>query len=107
MILGLSNGANAISESLILSLLICHILRILRHLVLDPYRSSRDPRKLKSQDLDDEDHDAAPPPRYLFQSYLYQYHLLHFSNRLLDVVRCLVNLYPFHEVLNDCFRLTK
>jgi hypothetical protein len=50
-----------------------------RHAVLDPYRAVLDP-KFAGEDVD------TPPHRYLFHCYVYQYHLMRFSQDLIDVV---------------------
>ncbi|KAI5118341.1 hypothetical protein M0805_009144 [Coniferiporia weirii] len=50
-----------------------------RHLVLDMYRSAIDPKHVGSPSGED-----PPPHRYLFQCYLYQYHLIHFVQDLID-----------------------
>lgn len=53
-----------------------------RHLVVDPYRSAFDPRHIGSITGED-----VPPHRYLFHCYVYQYHLMHFSMNLLDLLQ--------------------
>ncbi|EIN13098.1 hypothetical protein PUNSTDRAFT_139763 [Punctularia strigosozonata HHB-11173 SS5] len=50
-----------------------------RHAILEPYRVALDPR----QGADDMD---TPPHRYLFHCYVYQYHLMRFSQNLVDVL---------------------
>ncbi|KAH8111150.1 hypothetical protein DFH11DRAFT_644694 [Phellopilus nigrolimitatus] len=50
-----------------------------RHRVLDMYRSHLDPDHVGSSPAED-----VPPHHYLFQSYLYQYHLTFFSEHLYD-----------------------
>jgi hypothetical protein len=52
-----------------------------RFLVLDPYRSRDDKRLVK----DPSEHDA-PPHRFLFHCYYYQYHLIRFTCNLLKLL---------------------
>lgn len=58
-----------------------------RHIVLDPYRSAFD-----NKHYDSSTGDEPPPHRYLFQCYVYQYHLLQFSLKLCEMVS-----HEFHQ----------
>ncbi|KAJ7581095.1 hypothetical protein C8J56DRAFT_256925 [Mycena floridula] len=54
-----------------------------RHLVLDPYRTAFD----KGQSMDE-----APPYRYLFHSYVYQYHTMRFTGMVLEMLDEIIRL---------------
>ncbi|KAH8111149.1 hypothetical protein DFH11DRAFT_1880050 [Phellopilus nigrolimitatus] len=58
-----------------------------RHRVLDMYRSYLDPDHVGSPPAED-----VPPHRYLFQSYLYQYHLTFFSEHLYNLLEEITRL---------------
>ncbi|KII83920.1 hypothetical protein PLICRDRAFT_179954 [Plicaturopsis crispa FD-325 SS-3] len=59
-----------------------------RLLVLDPYRSVFDP---KHASLSAEG-ETAPPHRYLFHCYVYQYHLMSFGLRVIDTLSEIIRL---------------
>ncbi|KAH8105047.1 hypothetical protein DFH11DRAFT_1864282 [Phellopilus nigrolimitatus] len=52
-----------------------------RHIVLAMYRAAIDPNHFGSPSGED-----PPPHRYLFQSFLYQYHLIHFVQDLIELL---------------------
>jgi hypothetical protein len=70
-----------------------------RHKVLDPYRPAFDPNHVASS-FDKE----MIPHRYLFDCYLYQYHLLQFAVILINMVRILtdtlahINNIAYHDI---------
>ncbi|KAG6811615.1 hypothetical protein H0H92_006630 [Tricholoma furcatifolium] len=59
-----------------------------RHRVLEPYRSSFDP---KQEAYPDHDHDP-PAHRHLFQAYVYQYHLIQFAWITLEMIDEMIRL---------------
>ncbi|KAI0653782.1 hypothetical protein C8Q70DRAFT_927041 [Cubamyces menziesii] len=59
-----------------------------RHRVLDPYRSAFDPKHVRSLSGIHE----APPHRYLFHCYMYQYHLMRFASILTEVLDTIIKL---------------
>jgi len=63
---------------------------LLRHKVLDPYRPAFDPNHAAS--TSDEE---MIPHRYLFDCYVYQYHLLQFATIVVSMVRILTGA-PAH-----------
>ena len=64
-----------------------------RHILLGPYMSSN------SVHINDE----APPHRYLFQCFVYQYHLIQFATRLCNIVRsCPCFCFHFQERKGVC-----
>jgi hypothetical protein len=72
---------------------------LLRHKVLDPYRPAFDPNHVAS--TSDEE---MIPHRYLFDCYVYQYHLLQFATIVVSMVRILtgtlahVNFISYYDV---------
>ncbi|KAK2467251.1 hypothetical protein APHAL10511_000800 [Amanita phalloides] len=60
-----------------------------RHVVLDPYKNVFD-SNLEEQDVDP-DH-RAPPHRYLFYCYVYQYHLMQFGDLSLKMLDNIIGL---------------
>ncbi|KAI1785560.1 hypothetical protein LXA43DRAFT_1037284 [Ganoderma leucocontextum] len=54
--------------------------------VLDPYRCLFDPKTLRSEDSD------APPHRYLFHCFMYQYHVMRFSGILTEILDNIIKL---------------
>jgi hypothetical protein len=70
-----------------------------RHKVLDPYRPAFDPNHIAS--TSDEE---MIPHRYLFDCYVYQYHLLQFAIIVVSMVRILtgalahINIMSYHDV---------
>lgn len=71
------------------------IILLSRHKVLGPYRKLFDSKHASSSD------EEVPPHRYLFHSFVYQYHLLQFATLMVNMVGVWFN-YLIVLYINRC-----
>ncbi|KAK2462664.1 hypothetical protein APHAL10511_005397 [Amanita phalloides] len=62
-----------------------------RHLVVDPYRQLFEPVP-QAENWEEEMEYGAPPHRYLFHCYVYQYHLMQFGDASLNTLNGIIDL---------------